>query len=223
MEQHISLREVLIVALEARPRKARDNDKYYGSELGSCPMSIALRQRGKEAVVTPSSALNMYLGENEHKGIQDLCAGSITAIEKEVSCPCHNIKGHLDLKLNGKIHDIKTISPYAMKDYSKTLPYAHHVTQLHAYMHCENDKTVAYIDYVNKGNGDMYEVCVPWDDAIWATIEQRIAKVKELQKRKTVKLADVKDYLSLGKDKIPWECRYCFYKNDCPVYADNFK
>ena len=214
------IQEELLKVLRSE-RKEREEGWIYASEVGNCPLSVALRLNDYDPRFSDEDLLTMFVGTAIHEAIQRRLG--LEYAEWSLKDEELKLAGHPDGMLNKILIELKSISPFAMK-YAKEMPYAHHKVQVSALVHLLRKNKIgcigSIIEYIDKSSGLFLE-CEGQEGAV--ELMRRIAEIRHLEealKTGTVIIDRVLPFLTIREGKEPWECTRCAMKQVCPIYPE---
>lgn len=200
-----------LILKRIKEREQRHSDYIRASEIGNCPLSVALRLKGITPKVEDDKLLIFEIGNAVHTNIQKVLEDVLEDVEKEFIDDNLQITGHIDGRIEDKIIEFKSISPSAIK--KGNLPYSHHIEQATIYMYLTGLKK-ALIVYLDKTYGNILEYEIEFDKQLFEKLKEKIGYIRELSEK------DIDELSNLTKEELgiqDWQCNYCMQKLNCPV------
>lgn len=200
--------------------------KLYLSSCGKCPRQLAygylgFEKNGKE--MDARAAITFWQG--------DLVELMLLSLAKQAGCQITSyglnqntvklkvgdveIQGHPDgLCLDGGIRliEVKSMSSYSFERFEKGSIDESYLDQVNAYM-APLGLTDCIFVAMNKDNGILHEIMVPYDAERVAKIRERLWTVIESDKEHLPE----RPYVPDKKDFWPWQCAYCGFFGTCLV------
>jgi len=172
--------------------KKRKPNEIYVTDITECKKKSEFRRTLWFMDITNTS---MLIGEIIHRGVEDLIAEHFKDKNPQIEYEAvktignYEIHGRIDILLDDAVIEIKY-----MRGIGGTLPLQHHVEQVKLYLWLTNrDKGFLY--YFTPDGFAIYEVKgKPTDQEVLFKIENE------------------------QSPKYEWECRYCSFRQICPVY-----
>lgn len=146
---------------------------------------------------------------------------AVTDEQKEVYL--NGIKGHLDLKVEGTVVDVKSASKYAFQKFEdgtlKDNDSFGYIKQIGGYATAE-DTDGAFLA-MNKESGELALLEVPVPPKVRKEVEQRIEEIKKVvaSPKKPPRAFKAEPHNKSGNMKLPTNCSYCDFKKTC--WADS--
>jgi CRISPR-associated protein Cas4 len=211
------IKEMILERLQLRKIERVKENFIRASEIGNCPLSVALRLKGISPDIPKDKLMVLEIGSKLHVAFQDLLQDCLTNVEKELTDEELKLSGHIDgtMEVNGElcIVEFKTISPYALR--YGNVPYEHHIDQLHAYIYLWNKTQDSRIEkgllvYMDKSSGNIYEHEIPYDEMRMDFLLYRISEIRNLV---------AKSLYEIDFQPDTSKCKWCFYRLGCPSYG----
>jgi CRISPR/Cas system-associated exonuclease Cas4 (RecB family) len=210
------IKELVLEQLKSREGKGTRREFIRASEIGSCPLAVALRLKGIRPDIPEDKLMVLEIGSKLHLTFQEILKNHLTNIEKELVDEELKLSGHIDgtMEVNGELYivEFKTISPYALR--YGNVPYEHHIDQLHAYMYLWNKTQDTRIEkgllvYMDKSSGNIYEYEIPYEMRMDFLLD-RISEIRSLT---------AKSLCEIDFQPDTSKCKWCFYRLGCPSYG----
>ena len=213
------IKELVLEQLKLKEGRGVKEGFIRASEIGSCPLAVALRLKGIRPDIPEDKLMVLEIGSKLHLIFQEILKDHLTNIEKELVDEELKLSGHIDgtMEVNGKlcIVEFKTISPYALK--YGNVPYEHHIDQLHAYIYLWNktqdqDTRIekGLLVYMDKSSGNIYEYEIPYDEMRMDFLLDKISEIRSLT---------AKSLYGIEFQPDTSKCKWCFYRLGCPSYG----
>jgi len=204
------IKELILQKISERKKEVREG-YITASEIGNCPLSIALRLKGIEPEVEEVKLLTFEIGNAVHTQVQKLLEDVLEDIEKEFYDEELRLSGKIDGRIGDRIIEFKSISPSAIK--KGNLPYQHHKEQATIYMHLTGLRK-ALIVYIDKNYGNILEYEIEFDNQLFERLKKKMEYIRQLAEK------DKKELSELSKEELgiqDWQCNYCLQKSNCPI------
>ena len=207
------IKELMTELLKQRESKQSREGFIRASEIGNCPLAVAMRLKGVKPDIPEDKLMVLEIGSKLHLVFQEILEGFLHNVEMKLVDEELKLIGHIDgtMIIDGRlcIVEFKTISPYALK--YGNLPYEHHIDQLHAYIYLWNKTQDSRIEkgllvYMDKSSGDIHEYEVPYDEM---RMDFLLDKISEIRKLSSMPLDEVEHFFDTSK------CKWCFYRSSC--------
>jgi len=213
--------KILSAIVEEQTKDQRPPDDWvHCSEVGTCPMKIALRLSGIKGEFSQGSYLNFFIGKLIHSGYQRVLVGKVLeSAEATLRLPSLKLVGHDDGHGQTFVAEFKTMSKDARRIGNR--PQRHHVLQITAYLKLL-EKNQGNLIYIDKSNGQLEEYILEFDDADWAEIVKRIALARKFEEELKNPWPDkALQNEAMASECLfyweSWECGYCQFARSCPI------
>ena len=205
--------------LSSRSKKERTHKVFYASELGYCPLKIYF------SIVLPRPTevrwlKTFHVGDLIHEYVQKLLevrgAQSEVPIRQEIDPVRH-------IELHGRIDVLYDGEPYELKSTARLPdePYPAHVDQLNAYLNLLGVRK-GYLVYFEKNTMDIAQFEVRADKERWHAAISKVQMIHDAVESSGGNVAVGAN--ELAQVVLPsWQCRYCAYRDVCPVARKPYK